>query len=120
VKKDFAMYEKLVARAMRAPDPMAALRAAARDRRLDPDTRRRLANASEDGVRMSALLVARLRFERLMRGSPEAEQWFDEDPGTFSAAFRAYHEAVPPTAFFPRDEARQFRAWKIAAGYSRG
>ncbi len=112
MKRDFALFEKLLARALTSSDPVQALRRAAGDRRLDPDTRRRFENADEDGIRMSALLVARLRFERLLRGSPEAEQWFDDDPATFAAAFRAYHAEVPPTAFFPRDEAALFRRWR--------
>lgn len=77
MKYDHARFEQLLARAMTAEDPVAALRQASRDRRLDADTRRRLANADDNGVRMSALLVTRLRFERLLRGSPEAERWFD-------------------------------------------
>ncbi|WP_437813624.1 hypothetical protein [Sorangium sp. So ce1078] len=100
-----------MARAMTAEDPVAALRAAARDPALPPALRRALLGADEDGVRMSALLVARLRFERLLRGSPEAEAWFDRDPAEFSAAFRRYHAEVPPTAFFPPGEARLFRGW---------
>ncbi|WP_437762207.1 hypothetical protein WME77_29470 [Sorangium sp. So ce764] len=106
-----ARYEALVARAMTAEDPVAALRAAAEDPALPPALRRALLGADEDGVRMSALLVARLRFERLLRGSPEAEAWFDRDPAEFSAAFRRYHAEVPPTAFFPPGEARLFRRW---------
>ncbi|WP_437335352.1 hypothetical protein [Sorangium sp. So ce394] len=106
-----ARYEALVARAMTAEDPVAALRAAAGDPALPPALRRALIAADEDGVRMSALLVARLRFERLLRGSPEAEAWFDRDPAEFSAAFRRYHAEVPPTAFFPPGEAGLFRRW---------
>ncbi|WP_438026023.1 hypothetical protein [Sorangium sp. So ce233] len=106
-----ARYEEVVARAMTAEDPVAALRVAAEDPALPPALRRSLRAADEDGVRMSALLVARLRFERLLRGSPEAEAWFDRDPEEFSAAFRRYHAEVPPTAFFPPGEARLFRAW---------
>lgn len=106
-----ARYEDLVARAMAAEDPVAALRSAAEDPALPPSLRRALRGADEDGVRMSALLVARLRFERLLRGSPEAEAWFDRDPAEFSEAFRRYHAEVPPTAFFPPGEARLFRGW---------
>lgn len=109
-----ARYEEFVARAMTAEDPVAALRAAAEDPALPPALRRALLGADEDGVRMSALLVARLRFERLLRGSPEAEAWFDRDPAEFSAAFRRYHAQVPPTAFFPPGEARLFRRWMEA------
>jgi len=92
-------YEKQLAAAMRARDPVAAMRA------IYP-------GVDADGVRMTALLVARLRFERLMRGSPEAEASFDRDPAAFARDFRRYHAAVPPRAFFPVDEAALFRAWR--------
>lgn len=91
-------YERRMAAAMRADDPAAAVRAI-------------FAGADEDGVRMAALLVARLRFERLMRGSPDAEAWFDDDAAGFARAFRRYHAEVAPTAFFPADEAALFAGW---------
>ncbi len=94
-----ADYERYVAAAMRAKDPVAAMRA------IDP-------NVDADGVRMTALLVARLRFERLLRGSPEAEASFDRDPAAFAESFARYHADVPPRAFFPADEAVLFDAWR--------
>jgi hypothetical protein len=106
-----ARVGRVLARAMTAPDPVEALRRASRDARLPAPMRRALRGASEDGVRMAALLVAKLRFERLLRGSPQAEDWFERDPAGFAAAFRRYHEAVPPSAFFPPAEARLFDAW---------
>jgi hypothetical protein len=97
-----ADYERRMAAAMRAEDPVAAVRA------LHP-------GADADGVRMTALLVARLRFERLLRGSPDAEAWFDADPAGFARAFRRYHAEVPPWAFFPAEEAALFLAWQARA-----
>jgi hypothetical protein len=94
-------YEARLAQAMRAADPVAAVRAFAPD-------------ADADGVRMTALLVAKLRFERLLRGSPAADAWFSADPAAFARAFGAYHAAVAPRAFFPRDEAWLFAAWRRA------
>ena len=94
-----AEYERRLAAAMRARDPVAALRA------IYP-------GVDADGVRMSALLVARLRFERLMRGSPEAEASFDRDAAAFARDFERYHREVAPTAFFPVDEAALWRAWR--------
>lgn len=118
----YARYEEAVARAMTAPEPVEAVRAAGRDPGLPAGVRRALLAADPDGVRMAALLVARLRFERLLRGCPEAEAWFDRDAADFSAAFRRYHAEVPPTAFFPPGEARLFRRWLAAprAGGSGG
>ena len=112
-------WEALLARAMTAEDPVAALRQASRDRRIDADTRRRLANADEDGIQMAALLITRLRFERLLRGSPEAERWFDENPESFTAAFKRYHRQIPPTAFFPREESLLFSRWIAAQSETR-
>jgi hypothetical protein len=108
-------FERGYARALTSPDPVAAIRALSRDREVDADTRARLAVADADGIRLSALLITRLRFERLLRASPEAERWFDEDPQAFTAAFRDYHHSVPPTSFFPRDEAAAFAKWNAKA-----
>lgn len=104
-------YEELVADALCAPDPAAAFAEAARDPLLTPVLRRMLAAASPDGVRLSALLVARLRFERLIQGSRSAAEWFEQEPAAFTRGFRRYHHAVPPRALHPGEEARDFEAW---------
>lgn len=104
-------FEEIVAKALTAEDPAAALARAARDRRLPAELRRALGAAQGDGVRLAALLVARLRFERLLRGSKQAEAWFDADPEAFAAVFKRYHAEVPPAAFFPQAEARLFQQW---------
>jgi hypothetical protein len=111
-------FQRALARALVSPDPVFATRRIARDRRHPAKLRRALLGASFAGVEMAALLVARLRFERLLRGSLEAEGWFDADAAGFTAAFRRYHREVPPTAFFPPDEARAFRDWLGRAGTS--
>jgi hypothetical protein len=108
-----ARFERLLARALTADDPPTALARAARDRQLSAELRRSLTSVSEDGLRLAALLVARLRFERLLRGSPDAERWFDTDPASFTEAFRRYHGETRLTAFFPAEEARQFQAWRL-------
>ena len=74
-----------------------------------------LAKASPDGLRLSALLVLRLRFERLMRGSTWASLWFARDPAAFTHIFGRYHRAVPCNEVFPSGEARRFHAWVAAA-----
>ena len=90
-----AEYERRMAAAMRADDPVAAVRA------IFP-------GADADGVQLAALIVARLRFERLLRGSPEAAAWFERDAAGFARAFRRYHASVAPRTFFPADEAAAF------------
>jgi hypothetical protein len=92
--------------ALRADDPAAALAALAAGARL--------AVTDEDGARIAALLVARLRFERVVQGSRRAAAFFDVDPAGFTAAFRAYHRAVAATPFDPAGEAEAFLAWCAA------
>lgn len=106
-----AALERLLGRAMRAADPVAALQRASRNRRLPRALRELLAAVDVDGVRLVALLVARLRFERLLRGSPEAEALFEANPQRFAELFRRYHERTPLTAFFPQAEAELFRGF---------
>jgi len=105
---DLRRFEKLLADALTAPDPVAALRAA---EDLPPELRAAVQAADADGVRLTALIVARLRFERLMQGSPRAIEWFGRDPEDFTRAFKRYHTEVPPTAHDPRAENRLFEAW---------
>ena len=107
-------FERIVADALVAPDPPAALERAARDADLPDELLAALAAVDATGLRLSALIVARLRFERLIHGSRRAAQWYDDDPAAFAAAFRRYQEAVPATAFFPAAEARAFETWMDA------
>lgn len=109
-------FEARVAAAMRARDPEAAFAAMASDDTLHEALRAAAAAVRPAGVRLSALLVAKVRFERLVQGSTEASEWFDDDPAGFARAFRDYHEAVPPRSFFPAAEARAFEAWLDARG----
>lgn len=103
--------ERVTARALRARDPAAAFAAAAEDDSLPEELRSALRRAAPDGVRIAALLVARLRFERLVRGSAAAAERFERDPKGFADSFRRYHEAMRPEDFLPRDEARTFERW---------
>ena len=106
---DLQRFQKLVADALTSQDPMAALHAARE--RFPPELVEAIDAADRDGVEMTALLVAKLRFERLMQGSREAIEWFERDAADFAAAFRRYHSAVPPTAHDPRGENELFAAW---------
>ena len=95
-------WESFLAAALRLPDPRAALAAPS------PLT----AGIDPDGFRAAGLLVARLRFERLLHGDAQAARWFGSDPAAFTAAFRSYHAAVPARAFVPADEAGEWRRWR--------
>lgn len=104
--------ERIVAQAVCAPDPWQCLKDALQDPALPKQLVDALSAIDEDGLRMAALLVARLRFERLLRGSSDAEALFDADPAGFAALFREYQRNVPPTAHFPAEEGRMFTAWR--------
>ncbi len=106
----------ILAAAMRADDPVAVVTKASRDRSLPSSLRRALAMIDANGLRMSALLVARLRFERLLNGSTAAGEAYDADAESFAREFRAYHREVPARASFPRDEARDWNAWRRNRG----
>jgi len=116
VTLDLQGYERAVARALRSPDPAAAWAAATEDPAVPEEARAAMRAASADGVRVAALLIVRLRFERLMRGSDAAGDLFEKAPRLFTDAFKAYHAAVPPTGLLAQDEARQFEEWAAAAG----
>lgn len=64
-----------------------------------------------EGFLLSSLLVRKLRFERICGGDASMEEWFKRDPGGFTEVFRAYNREMPPTEFFPRQEALEFRRW---------
>ena len=106
-----AAYERLFARTFASRDPVAVLRAAREDETVPGELRNALAGADETGVRLTGLIVTRVRFERLLNGSVRAARWFESDPRGFAAAFKRYQDEVEPTAAFPPDEARAFEAW---------
>ncbi len=70
---------------------------------------------NDDGVRVAALLIAKLRFERLQSGSNDAAAEFDDDAAAFVARFKRYHATVPPTAWNPVDEAALWSAFRSRA-----
>ena len=105
---DLERFEKLHADVVLSADPAAAIDA------LNAGDRALFAAMDRDGLRIAALIVARLRFERLIHGSRSAAEWFDRDTRAFTQAFKRYHTSVAPTATFPADEARAFEAWLAA------
>jgi len=109
-----AYLERLVADALTSADPVSEFERVARDPALPAELRSAVRHAQPTGIRMAALIVARLRFERLMQGSRAAAVWFERDSSGFARAFRRYHLAVPPTAALPAEEARLFEGWRAA------
>ena len=70
-----------------------------------------LEGVDPDGLELTRLIVKKLRFELIVRGDSKLEAWFDRDPESFTAAFKAYDALVPPRSWFPREEAEKFREW---------
>src|SRR5687768_16024843 len=91
-----AAYERVFARAFASRDAAAVLRAARKDDSLPRELRDALARIDEPGVRLTNLIVTRVRFERLLHGSARAVRWFEDDPSAFAAAFKRYQDEVAP------------------------
>lgn len=100
-----AAYEKALVALLRADDPAAAWQA------LPAGERALFDGFDPDGLALSALLVARLRFERVHHGSARASAWFEQDPAAFARAFRRYQAEVPADCWLAQDEGRRFDAW---------
>ena len=98
-------FERELAALLLADDPAAALAD------LPAGRREAFARTDPDGLRIAALLVVKLRFERTLQGAPSAGSWFERDPGGFTEHFRRYHREVPPTALLAQDEGARFEAW---------
>jgi hypothetical protein len=104
-----AALQAVLADALLAPDPAAFVRAAAAQPGADPALRA----IDADGLRIAALLVAKLRFQNLMNASRTASEWFERDGAGFTAAFKRYHHEVPPASLDPWGERDQFAAWCV-------
>lgn len=113
-----AELERAYARALCRQDAVAAVQRIADDRTCPAWLVAALRALDADGVRITRLLIAKLRFERLVSGSGAAARWFREDPRAFAAAFALYHRGEPPRDHTPAGEAHRFRAWcdAVAAG----
>jgi hypothetical protein len=81
-------------------------------RDLTDEERAWLEQFDADGLRMTALMVQKIRFERLTRGDSEAAAWFERDPDGFMHAYQTYVDEVESTAYFPEQEAELFRSWR--------
>lgn len=97
----------VLAEALCAPDPVAFVQALAARPEADPALRA----IDAGGLRIAALLVAKLRFQNLMNASRTAAEWFARDGAGFTAAFKRYHHEVPPRSLDPWGERDQFADW---------
>ncbi len=98
-----ATLQQRLAGLVRAADPRAAYATLAA-----PE----FAAFGADGFELTSLLVARLRFERVMHGSAQARADFERDPAAFAAAFRRFHVACAPVGGMPQDEGQAFDCWR--------
>src|SRR5262245_56736954 len=100
-------------RALLEDDPVAALgRLVEEANGLSAEDRDRLRRLDADGLRLTGLLVRKLRFERLTRADPRLASLFFERPEEFMSLFASYTEEVPPTAYLPASEGELFRRWQ--------
>jgi uncharacterized protein (UPF0276 family) len=74
-----------------------------------------LAQYDSDGIELTALLVQKLRFERVMRADAPLAERFDADPDAFVELFDEYLRRQPASFYFPAEEARAFRAFLAGA-----
>lgn len=110
----FGLLRRWLVDVFHGPDAATRLRAPTEE--LPPSVRESLDAVDPDGFALTALIVRKLRFERLCMGDRRIEAWFDGDPHTFSDLFADYAREVPPTPYFPNEEATSFHAWRIRAG----
>ena len=107
-------FEEAVAAAFRNADPTAAFRAIENDVELPASLREAARTPQSRGIEISALLIIRLRFERLIQTSSRASAWYDSQPREFTQTFRDYHRSVPSSTEFGMREARDFDTWCCA------
>lgn len=107
-----AVVQELLVECVGARDPVAALEAAlARDdARLDARARAWLEGIDRDGLRISGLLVAKLRCERIGRGDLGLRERMEREPARFAEQFARYRAAVTAKVF-PEEEASSFVAF---------
>lgn len=91
---------------LQAPDPAAALNA----HLAGPLAETTLGELDREGLRLAALIVKRLRFERVLQGDAACRAEFQADPEGFMARFRAYDDAGPSRTPWPQLEAAAFAA----------
>ncbi|HEU4420512.1 MAG TPA: hypothetical protein VFT55_16360 [Planctomycetota bacterium] len=77
---------------------------------LSPAERGWIEAISEDGLRLTRVLVRKLRIERLVAGDAAMAELYRSDPAAFAKQFTLYEARMPPHAVFPSEEAQQFAA----------
>jgi len=104
--------QELLLSSLRDPDPLLCLQETvglAHD--LSDDERKWLLAIDGDGLRLTRMLVRKLRLQRVVRGDPGAAEFMARDPEGFARCFARYEQEVAPTHVFPKDEATAFRSY---------
>ncbi len=105
--------QDVLMRALLEDDPVEALSLLLLDAKgLTAEERSWLERLDSDGLRMTGLLVRKLRFERLTRADPRLAALFLERPEEFMKLFASYTGEVAPTAYLPAAEGELFRRWQ--------
>ena len=106
-----ARLQHVLVNVLGVADPVAALADASGDVTLSADERQHLADIDLDGLRLTALLVKKLRFESILAGDAELRRRYERDPDGLTHAFEGYLLVEPRRAVFPAAEAERFRAF---------
>ena len=88
-------WEATLGPLLRARDPAAARADLLADPDLPEELRHALSNLDPAGLRILGLLVARLRFNRLLQRSAEHRARYAADPEGWAREFQEWHEATP-------------------------
>jgi len=107
-----ATVQQLLVAALREPDPLLYLQqnvpvATA----LSDDERKWLLAVDGDGLRLSRMLIRKLRLQRIVRGDAEASAFMAREPERFAACFARYDREEPLRHVFPHAEAEAFRRY---------
>lgn len=109
--------QEIVVRALTHTDPAGELkRILSESTDLTDEERSALGRLDAEGLRLSHLLLYKIRFEQLLRGHHGVAELFARDPDEFMRLFRAYTAAVPSTSFLTDEEGQRFEDWRRGLG----
>lgn len=107
-----APMQQLLVAALAEPDPLQFLHGAVPGAEGLTDVERDWLLAIDgDGLRLTRMLIRKLRLQRIVRGDAEASVFMARDPEAFAQCFARYDREVPWSYVFPRDEAAAFRRY---------
>lgn len=107
-----ASLQDLLVAALAEPDPLGYLQGAVPTAEGLSDAERSWLLAIDgDGLRLTRMLIRKLRLQRIVRGDAEASAFMARDPAAFAQCFARYDQEVPWKHVFPRAEAEAFRRY---------